>query len=493
MKKKGDSEIVAIVLLIMVVIFIIALLIVFVMRFLNEQEDEITSQVELQDTDLDIEDVEFDPADNQKLTLVLSKGQGGQVLVNLSEQNYSYNITSVNVVINETWVLNSTLVNITNSTMVNVTNSTLVNVTENITVKADIVFNIDSTGSMYDEIKDVKNIITNFTKILENVSSDWRLGLIEFKDYNTYVCGGATDFPFKIHLFSGSQFTTDADLFRDRVGSLSAYGGADIPESHLAALNESLFMDWREGVDSRRFEILLTDAPPHATDCNWCNQETYIPCYLGPSSISGVVSDLVYNNITLYQINKDVPSYICSGVCSGRTNAELMTDPTGGEFYTYTESSGVESILLEIAERVVSETKEVNITYEENQSWVEEVEINWSENVNITWWEQINETVNETVTIEVFEAQENYATLKVVLEADSGNYIKYMNVSDLPAPLETSEVEIDLSDIPEISADDVMKVYIYSVVYKNGKEEISNQPIAVWERPSLYSILKFWD
>ena len=490
MKKKGDSEIVAIVLLIMVVIFIIALLIVFVMRFLNEQEDEITSQVELQDTDLDIEDVEFDPADNQKLTLVLSKGQGGQVLVNLSEQNYSYNITFVNVVINETWVLNSTLVNVTNSTMVNVTNSTIVNVTNSTTIlvpnstivngsSADIILVSDVSGSMgwgtpvpIDESKDAaKDFIDSVLNNTGNLT-DNRVGLVAYDGIVRY------NPPYNwSHILSNNS-----NSLKSTIDLWSPLGTTCICCGMLKAI------DYLSVSSRTKVMVVMTDGVAN------------VGCGLGGSAKNQAIQAAQ----TAFDTHGIVVHTVGFGESFNFDEATLRSIAAAGNgSYYFAETGNLSEIYYQIQQNISLGLVEKNISFEQNitltwtnetvnKTFLQEVEINWSENVNITWWEQINETVNETVTIEVFEAQENYATLKVVLEADSGNYIKYMNVSDLPAPLETSEVEIDLSDIPEISADDVMKVYIYSVVYKNGKEEISNQPIAVWERPSLYSILKFW-
>jgi hypothetical protein len=251
---------------------------------------------------------------------------------------------------------------------------------------ADIVFLIDSTGSMYDEIQDVKNIIINFTKVLEASSIDWRLGLVEFKDYLSDPCGWSGDFPYKIHNFSGSNFTTNATLFRNRVNTIIASGGNDLPESHLRAINESLNLNWR--TNTKKYEILLTDAPPHAKDCakipewnfwycsycvptqhyTWCSlynlaactiikTDTDQDCNLGPKYVQNMTNKLVQNQIVFYLINKPNSS-TGEGVCTNLIDVN-MTNATGGKFYQYTESGGVESILLEIATNIA------NLTYKE--------------------------------------------------------------------------------------------------------------------------------
>jgi hypothetical protein len=245
---------------------------------------------------------------------------------------------------------------------------------------ADIVFLIDSTGSMGHEIEDVYDIVDDFTQVLDDSEIDYRLGLVEFKDYPTSPCGISSDFPYLIHEFNEGDFTTNAQEFRNKVNELSAYGGMDIPESHLKAIDESIEMNWRE--NANKFEIMLTDAAPHAQDCvetHWapwycgycipeylypwcanydldaceivCTDTTDETCNLGPKLISEVTQDLVNNNLVFYYINKQ------DGLCCDKNVAEGMTSATGGEYFEYTESQGVEEIILDIAGKIA------NLTY----------------------------------------------------------------------------------------------------------------------------------
>ncbi len=231
----------------------------------------------------------------------------------------------------------------------------------------DIVFIIDSTGSMGAEINDVKNIIESFTEVLDNSSIDYQLGLIEFQDYPVSPCGGSSDFPSKIYLFDGKQFTTNTTNFRNTVNSISLGWGNDGPESHLTALNDSLAMDWRAGV--KKFNILLTDAPPHAKDCTisvnsccstWCtwwsgcsNTNTDETCNTGPKYAINVTNDLIEEDISVFYITKE--TYICGN----RIMIDNLTNLTGGGYYSYTETQGVEDIIIEIAGAIT------NITYAE--------------------------------------------------------------------------------------------------------------------------------
>ena len=129
----------------------------------------------------------------------------------------------------------------------------------------DIVFLIDTTESMGEEKDDMKDTIIEFANRLEQESINYRLGLIEFRDYPEDPCGISGDFPSKIHTFSEGQFTTNATEYKEEIESINVGGGADLPESHLQAISDAINLNYRE--DAKKINIMLTDAPPHAKDC----------------------------------------------------------------------------------------------------------------------------------------------------------------------------------------------------------------------------------
>ncbi len=492
MKKKGDSEIIAILLLILIVIFIMSLLIFFVMKFLNQQEAEIEIQSELQDIDLNIDDIEFDSTDNQKMTLVLSKGQGSQILINLSEQNYSYNVTFVNVTTNITWVLNSTLINVTNSTMVNVTNSTMVNVTNssiimvpNSTIingsSADIVLVSDVSGSMgwgtpvpIEESKDAaKDFIDSVLNNTGNLN-DNKIGLVAYDNFIRNTTW--TNFS---HILSN-----DSNSLKNTIDRWEDLGATCICCGVLGAINYL-------GDSSRtKVMIVMTDGESNKLCTDF-----------------GLIGNAKDQAIQAAERAFDTYGIVVHTVGFGshwsfdELTLQKMADAGNGSYYL-AETGNLSDIYYQIQQNItwmdpvnISFNQSVHLTWSNetiNETFLQEVNVSWIDNINVTWWEQINETINETVTVEIFESQEFYATLKVLFYTDSGDtYTKYVNISDLPSPLETKEIELDLSDLP-ITTDDVKRVAIYSVIYREGKEIISREPIALWERPSLYSIFRWF-
>ena len=127
----------------------------------------------------------------------------------------------------------------------------MVNYTSDIVMKgkADIVFLIDTTGSMGNTISQVKNSIKTFADELEENEVDVRLGLVEYKDIyedakNSTKCYGWYD---------------DVEQFRNQLSMLKATGGGDAPETVVDALNVMLLnLQFRNEVS--KYAVVVTDA-----------------------------------------------------------------------------------------------------------------------------------------------------------------------------------------------------------------------------------------
>lgn len=123
-------------------------------------------------------------------------------------------------------------------------------------LKADVVFVIDSTGSMDDEIRNVKDNITEFARYLESLNVDLRIGVIEYRDieddgYDTT----------KVHTVNYSPWHNTADEMVHTLASIQAKDGGDTPETLVDAMGYLLddgTMRFRS--DAYRFAVILTDA-----------------------------------------------------------------------------------------------------------------------------------------------------------------------------------------------------------------------------------------
>lgn len=119
------------------------------------------------------------------------------------------------------------------------------------TGKADVVFVVDTTGSMRNTIDNVKNSIDNFVTELENNKVDIRLGLVEYKDI--YVDG--------INSTVNYGWFTYVSNFKNTLSQINVDGGGDTPETVVDALEKARQMSFRKNVD--KYIVLITDADYH--------------------------------------------------------------------------------------------------------------------------------------------------------------------------------------------------------------------------------------
>ena len=119
-------------------------------------------------------------------------------------------------------------------------------------IALDVLFLIDTTGSMSDEIEQVKDTLLSVTQKLRSLDRefDLRYGAVLYRDVTD-------DYVTKAH-----AFTSDIQAFDDALQGIQATGGGDTPESLNQGLAEAVGrMDWRAGAAKVMF--LIADAPPH--------------------------------------------------------------------------------------------------------------------------------------------------------------------------------------------------------------------------------------
>jgi uncharacterized protein YegL len=120
--------------------------------------------------------------------------------------------------------------------------------------RIDVVFVVDCTGSMQDEIDVVK---TKIQEMISKISSgqpkpDVRYGVVAYRDRGD-------SFVTKKFDFSGQT-----DQVRMYVNELQADGGGDTPESVNEALHVAIDgMDWDKSANTGKLIFLIGDAGPH--------------------------------------------------------------------------------------------------------------------------------------------------------------------------------------------------------------------------------------
>ena len=119
-------------------------------------------------------------------------------------------------------------------------------------IPLDILFVLDTTGSMGEEIERLRNSIEIINLNISEISPapDIRFGMVLYRDirdqYNTKVI----------------PLNDNLSEFQKQLSTVVSGGGGDGPENLQAALEDALTkINWRK--DGVRLAFIITDAPPH--------------------------------------------------------------------------------------------------------------------------------------------------------------------------------------------------------------------------------------
>jgi Mg-chelatase subunit ChlD len=117
----------------------------------------------------------------------------------------------------------------------------------------DLVFLVDATGSMDDEIGKLKATLQTIATELAQLPAqpDLCFALVAYRDKQD-------EFLLRSH-----DFTNNLNAFQGVLNKLQALGGGDYPEAMSEALHHTVHqLSWR-GHGATRMVFLLADAPPH--------------------------------------------------------------------------------------------------------------------------------------------------------------------------------------------------------------------------------------
>ena len=123
--------------------------------------------------------------------------------------------------------------------------------------KLDIVFAIDATGSMKDDIEKLREDLIPEIKRIFSKEKDVRIAVLFYRDYGDTF--RYMDLPVKCF-----DFTRSLKTFKEQLYSIKILGreGGDIPEAvYEAMFAASEFYKWRG--DAQKEIILIGDAEPH--------------------------------------------------------------------------------------------------------------------------------------------------------------------------------------------------------------------------------------
>ena len=190
----------------------------------------------------------------------------------------------------------------------------------------DLIFVIDVTGSMWDDIDAVKASAADIVDHVSALTSDFRMGIVAYRDHPIPPYGNPGD-----PMFEDYAFSSDKATIINNINALTVYGGADWPEAVydalLRAIDSSSVGGWRNGV--KKILILMGDAPPH-----------------DPCPINGYT----LNDVTTAAFNVD-PAHVYSVCIGDDTDASdafrAISKGTGGEVFFAATADDVIDILLE--------------------------------------------------------------------------------------------------------------------------------------------------
>ncbi len=148
----------------------------------------------------------------------------------------------------------------------------------------DLMFVIDTTGSMSDELLFLQTELSDIINAVTRQQADIKIGLVFYRDYGD-------EYVVRAHGFSGDMNSVQLNLNQE-----FASGGGDYPEAMDQALQTALGADWRD--NSRKVLFLVADAPPHSDRmrATWtaAEQARLKNIHMVPVAASGVGEDAEY-------------------------------------------------------------------------------------------------------------------------------------------------------------------------------------------------------
>ena len=236
--------------------------------------------------------------------------------------------------------------------------------------KADVVFAIDLTGSMMDEIATVKAQATNIMNSLAAQIADVQFGLISYMDYDgyyttyasgywynaTYGSAASGDYPYNLD----QDITNNIPVMTAKINGLTLGWGADGPQDYTRIIHEAYNdsnLHWR--TDAKRILILFGDDVPHDTDFDNNNDATADNTGGDPGrdTILGTADDLDFETEVA---NAAANGVHVMAVFSGWTGQKFpwtyMANETGGGYFELTEAEQIPDAIKDLIKKQAEET-----------------------------------------------------------------------------------------------------------------------------------------
>ncbi|MEM9775066.1 MAG: VWA domain-containing protein, partial [Chloroflexota bacterium] len=123
----------------------------------------------------------------------------------------------------------------------------------------DVAFVVDTTGSMGNEIAQVKEDLSQLVNQLATTTNSYRVAVVSYRDFPERT-GDPKDYPFRVD----QGFTNDLSSIQSAIDSLTAEGGDDWNETVFSGIQAAIELPWRPGVT--KMAVVIGDAPAHSPE-----------------------------------------------------------------------------------------------------------------------------------------------------------------------------------------------------------------------------------
>ncbi len=199
-------------------------------------------------------------------------------------------------------------------------------------IRLDLVFLIDTTGSMWDDIAAAKAAAVDIVNKIDSKTDDYKIAVVSFEDFPVYPYGDASCGDATYHDILG--FSSDKSQIISAIQSLTLRCGRDWPEAHYSALMHCLQKNalggWRDGV--KKVIILMTDAPPHDPEP-----------FTGYTMSDVISAAVALDPVIIYPISIGWDSV-------ARSYMETLAEGTGGKVFSATSASDVVDAIMSAIE-----------------------------------------------------------------------------------------------------------------------------------------------
>ncbi|RHZ61857.1 hypothetical protein Glove_345g11 [Diversispora epigaea] len=162
------------------------------------------------------------------------------------------------------------------------------------TMKVDLCYVLDCTGSMSSHIAAAKDCILQVMEYIKNTNPCIRVqvGFCGYRDH----CDNLNKVAPRLQVF---DFTSSHQEFRNNLATVPATGGGDLPEDVLGGLNAAITqMTWHDGT---RVILHIGDAPPHGR--RFTNSTDSYPDSYPDGDPNGLTAESVLKKMQSKEIN----------------------------------------------------------------------------------------------------------------------------------------------------------------------------------------------